>query len=43
MNEYAMTIYFICFSWLLYSIDQKLKAILEELKNQRGDDKNNEN
>lgn len=43
MNSIAMTIYFVCFLWLLSGIDQKLKAILEELKNRRKDDKNNEN
>lgn len=43
MNGIAMTIYFVCFLWLLSGIDLKLKAILEELKNRRRDDKNDEN
>lgn len=43
MNGIAMTIYFVCFLWLLSGIDLKLKAILEELKNRRRGDKNDEN
>lgn len=32
MNGIAMTIYFVCFLWLLSSIDRRLRDVLEELK-----------
>lgn len=32
MNGIAMTIYFVCFLWLLSGIDRRLRDILEELK-----------